>query len=94
MGVRITVVVMKVAQWCWSSTNTLLVHGGDELSSTGKTIVKKETRQMGFMVELENFTTKMRFPRGGNFGHQKSWNRPQIEIRLNTTTDCSMDIEG
>ncbi|CAL5425481.1 unnamed protein product [Camellia sinensis] len=81
------------AQWCWSSTNTLLVHGGDELSSTGKTIVKKEMRQMGFMAELENFTTKMRFPRGGNFGHQKFWNRPQIEIRLNTTTDCSMDIE-
>lgn len=64
-------------QWRWSSTSTLQVHGGDKLPSTEKTTAKKETRQMGFTGESENFTPTTRFPCGGGFGQQKSWSRPK-----------------
>lgn len=55
-------------------------------SSIGKTIGKKEMRQMAFMGESENFTAMKRFQRGSGFGQLKSWNNPIIENGLQMRT--------
>lgn len=67
--------------WCWSSINTHQVRGGEQHLSTGKTIGKKEMKQMDSMEESENFAEMMRFPCGNNFGRLKSWNNRLMHQR-------------